>query len=191
MTMSITVDGTRELIPCKVEQTFPAVEWQSSWHLVRLKGLGAVQTSFLWKLVHRLLPVKERLHRLSPNISPQCSLCTQNCVEDLIHSFDNCEFSQGAGQILVNVLRDHLPDITMEKILRLEFQGVHADKEFPLVWFTAAFLLAIWDKRTSSKRFRIYEIRAEIEAKISLLRETRYERHVEQLKILGSFIDIE
>ena len=52
------------------------------------------------------------------------------------------------------------------------------------VWFTAAFLFAICEKRTKGLRIRDYEIRAEIESKVSLLRETRFCENVAELKIL-------
>ena len=47
------------------------------------------------------------------------------------------------------------------------------DMEYPAVWFTAAFFFAIWEKRTNGLRIRTYEIRKEIEGKVSLLKETR------------------
>ena len=61
------------------------------------------------------------------------------------------------------------PTINMEKIMRLEFNDLEEDMEFPTVWFTAAFLLAFREHRQSGTRIRCYEIRAEIEGKISLL----------------------
>ena len=90
----------------------------------------------------------------------------------------------GAGHTLVTVLRDIMPDITMEKIMRLEFSDLEEDMEYPAVWFTAAFLFAIWEKRTKGLRIRTYEIRAEIESKVSLLRETRFNDYAADLKIL-------
>ena len=132
-----------------------------------------------------LLPVKERLHRLFPNTPPYCSLCNQlMMIEDIPHAFFNCTHNMGAGHNLVAVLRDIMPDITMEKIMRLEFSDLEEDMEYPAVWFTAAFLFAIWGKRTKGLRIRTYEIRAEIESKVSLLRETRFNDYAADLKIL-------
>ena len=158
LTMYTLADHTMEYIPCKAELASPTTDWDLTWQLVRLKGLGPDHSSFLWKLVHLLLPIKERIHRLSPTTSPLCTL--------------------------VAVLRDHMPTINMEKIMRLEFTDLEEDMEYPAVWFTAAFLLAIWERRQSGTRIRCYEIRAEIEGKISLLRETRFSEQVEKLKML-------
>ena len=62
-----------------------------------------------------------------------------------------------------------LNNINMEKILHLDFCEIADDMEYSAVWFTAAFLLAIWERRTSGTRIGCYEIRAEIEGKNSLL----------------------
>ena len=102
----------------------------------------------------------------------------------LLHTFDIFSNNNDAGPALVAVLRDHMPTINMEKIMRLEFTDLEEDMEYPAVWFTAAFLPAIWERRQSGTRIRCYEIRAEIEGKISLLRETRFSEQVEKLKML-------
>ena len=173
-----------EYIPCKAELASPTTDWDLTWQLVRLKGLGPDHSSFLWKLVHLLLPIKERIHRLSPTTSPLCTQCNDNMIENLLHTFDTCSNNNGAGPTLVAVLRDHMPTINMEKILRLEFTDLEEDMEYPAVWFTAAFLLAIWERRQAGTRIRCYEIRAELEAKISLLRETRFSEQIYKLKLL-------
>ena len=190
LTMITLPDTTREFAPSRVELANPDTNWQQIWYFARLKGLGPDHTSFLWKLVHQLLPIKERLHRLSSTTSSLCTLCNENKSEDLTHAFYTCNFNQGAGQELSRVLKQHLPNITMENIMQLVFEDLSEEMEFPVVWFSAAFLLAIWERRTSNKRIRTYEIRAEIEGKISLLRETRYYENVEKLKLLVEGIPI-
>ena len=100
LTMTTLADSSRMFTPCKAEILNPSSDWELSWHLVRLKGLGPDHSSFLWKLVHQLLPVKARLHRLSPSTSPLCTLCKNNLNEDMIHSFFSCTFNQAAGQAL-------------------------------------------------------------------------------------------
>ena len=100
------------------------------------------------------------------------------------HAFITCDHNQGAGDALAQVLSHHLPNISMENILILEFEELSEDDEFPVVWFTAAFLLAMWERRSANQRIRCYEIRAEIEGKIALLRETSFKEHVPNLKLL-------
>ena len=184
VTMATLPDNTMEYIPCKAELVNPSTDWKTSWHLARLRGLGPDHTTFLWKVLHLLLPVKERLHRISINTPPYCQLCNQNEIETMSHTFITCTFNMGAGQALVDALRNTMPNINMEKILHLEFYELDEDMEFPVVWFTAAFLFAIWERRSNATRIRKYEIRAEIEGKVSLLRETRFHEHVENLELL-------
>ena len=143
LTMVTLPDNTMEYLPCKAELANPTTDWKQSWRLARLKGLGPDHTAFLWKLLHLLLPVKERVHRISPNTLPSCQLCNQNQNENMSHAFLTCTFNMGAGQALVEILKDPMPNITMDKILRLEFQDIEEEMEFTLVWFTAAFLFAI------------------------------------------------
>ena len=189
LTMYTLPDHTMEFIPCKAELASPTTDRDTTWQLVRLQGLGPEHTSFLWKLVHLLLPIKERIHRLSPTTSPLCTMCNDNMIESLHQTFNSYSHNNGAGPALVAVLRNYMPTINMEKIMRLEFNDLEEDMEFPTVWFTAAFLLAIWEHRQSGTRIRCYEIRAEIEGKISLLRETRFPDHVKKLKLLRRNIE--
>ena len=102
----------------------------------------------------------------------------------MVHNFLSCDYNQGAGDALVQVLSQHLPSISMVKILRLELGELSEELEFPLVWFTAAFLLAMWERRSGNTRIRYYETRAEIESKISLLIETSFREHVPNVKLL-------
>ena len=188
VTMTTQPDTTRSFTPCRAELAHPGNNWELTWHYARLKGLGPEHTSFLWKLVHLLLPVKERVHRLSPATSPICNLCQDNSNEDLEHALHSCSFNQGAGAVLLDVLRRSLPDVILEQVLRLDFDEMTEELELPVVWFSAAFLLAIWNRRCSNSRIRTYDIRAEIESKVSLLRETRFKHHVDFLNLFcGGF----
>jgi hypothetical protein len=53
-------DLQRQLIMCRVELGSPSTDWDVTWERVRLKGLGPNLTSFLFKIVHQLLPTQER-----------------------------------------------------------------------------------------------------------------------------------
>ena len=49
-----------------------------------------------------------------------------------------------------------------------------ASKELATVLWLSAGFLAIWDLRTAGKRIEQYLVRAQLEAKINLLREPRF-----------------
>ena len=60
------------LVPCRIEEKYPQICWADSYRISRLKGLSPQNKSFLFKLIHELLPSKERLNHL--NLAPT-SLC--------------------------------------------------------------------------------------------------------------------
>ena len=94
-----------------------------------------------------------------------------------------CDHNQGAGDALIQVLSQHLPNISMEKVMRMELGELPVEDEFPVVWLTAAFLLAMWERRSANQRVRCCEIKAEIEGKIALLRETSFKKYVQNVKL--------
>ena len=60
----------------RAEIQYPMVDWQYSWQLARIQGISNECRSFLFRMLHQLLPTRSRLHRLSPrtNPSPLCVL---------------------------------------------------------------------------------------------------------------------
>ena len=48
------------------------------------------------------------------------------------------------------------------------------DLELPLVWLIATIFNAMWKFRESKNKVEPYRVRAELEAKINLLRNTRF-----------------
>ena len=47
-----------------------------------------------------------------------------------------CDHNQGAGDTLIQVLSQHLPNISMEKVMRMELGELPEEDEFPVVWLT-------------------------------------------------------
>ena len=101
--------------------------------------LSSDMTSFNFKLLHRLLPVKERLHQLSQPTSPTFSLCSDSINENLEHALLSCIYNAGCGQALLAVLQNHIPDLTYGRLLLLQFPDAEEPDEFPLVFFTSAY----------------------------------------------------
>ena len=97
------------------------------------------------------------------------------------HALIFCSFNNGAGVTLTRVIRQQLPDTNYEEIIRLGFPEMEEDVAFAVVWFTAAYLLAVWNGRLSNTIIRKYEIRSEIESKVSLLRETSFSSQIQML----------
>ena len=62
--------------------------------------------------------------------------------------------------------------IQAEETQKLKLQIVaEADAEYPIVWFLGVSWMSIWDNRKIGRRTELYKVRADLEAKVSLLRE--------------------
>ena len=133
--------------PSRAELATPETDWQRTWHLARLKGLGPEMTFFLWKLLHRLLPTQNRISRIMKQKSPLCQLCLDQVVEDLPHAFFHCGFNGEAGTHLLNYLSSKYPGTSPSHPLSLNSEIAH-NEEFTLMWFTVFFLQNIWVART-------------------------------------------
>jgi hypothetical protein len=148
-------------------------------------GLGPDITTFLWRLLHRLLPTQDRVHRITRNqTSSNCQLCQEEVVENQQHAFFSCSFNANAGNLLLRGLSNLLPTITSNRILLLDLDIKAADDEHPVVWLIGHFLSNIWASRISKKAVRLYTIRADLEARASLLSETRFNNYGLKIKDL-------
>ena len=144
--------------------------------------VGPALCSFLYKLLHQILPTAERVARILPNQSQSCSRChpVSEVVETLNHALFECPSNHGVGTVLHNGLKKYLPNITTNMILRLDFH-VQEDHLFPMVWTTASFLSTVCQLRTEKKRVELVKIRSELEASCRLLRESRLNKTLEIL----------
>ena len=175
------------------EQNFPKIhrrvtlctDWEQCWRLARLPGLGPENISFLFKLIHQTLPTQERVARTKPRASPTCK--AQECqgvVENLSHAMVYCPANDRVGLKLLECLREIQPGLQAEAILRLEIQ-VEEDLELPAVWLIATALRTLWNLKQSTTKVKLYLVRAQLEAEINLLRETRYKDAVAKIQKLA------
>ena len=74
---------------------------------------------------------------------------------------------------MMRCLRDYVPNMEVGAALRLEI-NVEEDLELPLVWLMASVFLSVWKLRVDKSRIQLYQVRAQLEANINLLRETRF-----------------
>ena len=173
ITMVESADNKLEYIRSRTELASPTTEWELSWRRARLKGLGSEAFSFLWKLLHNLLPTEARLARILPNHTENCKLCPNPVIADQAHCIFQCVSTREVGSWLLAIVRHHDPTVSIDKLLKLEFL-CEESAEMPLVWIAAQTLLYMWGVRASGKIVSLMMTRAVLESKISLLRETRY-----------------
>ena len=152
----------------------------------RLQGLDSDLTSFTFKLLHGLLVTRERMQQLSPRSSALCSLCQDEATETLQHALLLCSYNNGAGQALLAAVQGHLEEVTPAALLRLELLHIQEEDQLSIVTFISSVLMEIWNKRFNKARIRLYEIRATLEARCQLLRETRFSGVIQTLTNLVS-----
>ena len=142
--------------------------------------LGPNLCSFLFKLLHRILPTAERVARILPNQSPNCSRCREGVAETTQHALFDCPENRGAGGVLLNGLKTYIPSLSPIKIITLDYE-IEEDLQFPIVWATATFLSTLWQLRVEKKRVELIKIRSEMESMCRLLRESRLIKSTEVL----------
>ena len=138
---NVTHTPTGDPVPCKIEVKHPEVDWTRSWSLAVTPGLSTKQLSFLWRMVHDLLPCQVRLFRLGmPNINTEtCSHCDSNMLGNLTHSLLLCPYNDDVGLFLLSKLKHLIPNTTPEKVLLLDFDVVE-DKKLPVMLIIATVL---------------------------------------------------
>ena len=146
-------------------------------------GLSSEQTSFLFKMLHNILPTKSRLFRLHQKDSPACTLCTSGSSEDCLHALVTCSFNSEVKNWILDISSKVAPNSTMEDIVTLNLD-INKHMVFPTIWLLSHVFCTVWQLRVSKKSIILYNIRAEIEAKINLLRKSRLAEAVEEIEKL-------
>ena len=165
-----TDSGEFILKKCRAELKHPDNDWDTSWVLARLKGLESSQISFLWKMLHNLLPTQSRISRILNVSDSSCRLCNAP-IDDLPHWF-LCSHSASVCQALLKSTNRFCVDATPRKIILLSL-NIERSKQFSIVWLISSTLLHVWERRMSKKAISIFETRAKLEAKVNLLRKSR------------------
>ena len=165
------------LIPCRIEAKNPQVDWERTWSLVTTSGLSSKQLTFIWKMVHDLLPTQVRLFRLKmPNtISEICTLCNLNQAGNLTHSLLLCPYNNGVGLFLVEKLSQYIPNLLPEQVVLLDL-AVDKEHQLPFTFLIASILSDVWDSRKEKKPCHLTSIRAALEAGINILRKSRHHK---------------
>ena len=108
------------------------------------------------------------------NTSPICKHCNDQVIEDLPHALISCSYNREIPQSLMDTVGLSQPISIMSKVLTLDFE-MEEKMEFPLVWLISNLLQKVWDiRKQKKKRCDLVRVRADLEARVSLLRKTRY-----------------
>ena len=90
-----------QLRPCKVELANPDLNWTDVWSKVRLPYLSSEVKTFTWKLLHKLLPSKGRLHEVNPALPPDCRFCPA-AIANLEHIMFQCSKTRSVGTFVLS-----------------------------------------------------------------------------------------
>ena len=116
---------------------------------------------------------KKRLSRILLNSSPSCKFFSDQVSANLEHCFFYCNLTKTVGNQVLTLCQTFCPGITPSQVLRLELH-VDRTKETPIIWIVAQFLINIWEARVKGKMADLFRTRSDLESKVNLLRETRY-----------------
>jgi hypothetical protein len=169
--------SSAKLIPIRVENLDPTNDWLETWRLARISGLASDLNSFLFKMIHCLLPTQDRVQRLGVAVGGQpglCKLCHQD-VEDTLHALFSCQQSQVAGHALLGYAQKASPNLSPKESLKLHIgHNLQKEEELAVVCLLATGWLYIWQARLEKKQVCLFRMRAELEAMISVLRTSRH-----------------
>ena len=152
----------------------PGVDWGRSWLAICVPGLTPEMRSFLWKMLHCILPTQDRLHRMNmPNASsPICVQCIGGELDDVEHALLRCKKIKPGADFLLETLRSEIPDLTFERIKYLDFRT--EDLLVP-TYLTAATLSQLWISRLCTRNFSLQSVLANVEQNIMTLSKSRFE----------------
>ena len=147
--------------------------------MARLNGLSSTSMTFLWKLLHQLLPTRERQQRiLRDGNSSLCGVCNSGETDTLDHALTSCADSRETFEWMKRGLTKFCPQVSTQQILKLDVSWANpqAGNEMPLIWFIAEVLKQIWDVRTSGKPCRTPYIQASVKAECEKLKNSKYKQ---------------
>ena len=180
----VTCEETNSKIhlrPMKVELKYPAINWESVWTLAVTKGLPSDLATFLWRMLHDLLPIPSRLFKLKMAnvLSDKCNLCNENSTGDLTHSLLLCPYNNGTGELVTKFLSKLNVTLEPQQVVHLDFHV--GDHQLASMFLVSTVLQEIWKCRKEKKPCRPHSIRATLEAKVNILRKSRYQTAADTL----------
>ena len=170
---SLIVQGRQMPKKCRVELQHPDIDWQKSFYLSRLRGLTSAIRSFCFKMLHGLLPLNERLHKMLPNNTSLCTQCPAQTNESRLHAFFFCQRNSLASQDLLSLISHYDSNITPGKAVLLDIHSVQDIYEAPVMLILATGMAFIFQNRQQKKVTTPIQLRAEIECLSSLIISTK------------------
>ena len=147
----VTMQGNpATLIPVRAEISRPGQDWSATWAILKTRGLSSEDSSFLFKLLHQLLPTQDRINRITRE-SSVCKVC-KAAPEDLVHAFFDCLPCKDASALLLSYVSLLVPGATPIDILTLNLAGsVEESVYLASLVLIATGLSYMWKSRVDKK----------------------------------------
>ena len=164
VTAQVDFEGKLTPFPLKPERLHPLLDWERSWSYLSIRGLSGVQRSFLFRLLHNLLPTRSRLHRMNLTEDPYCDICPQRIEQDTIHCFLQCSFNFIINDWIIAVLYDLNPNLLQIELTSLDIVKLNLETDdesrLPILWFLSVSLSLLWKSRISKRPISLQSLRA-------------------------------
>ena len=184
--------GAREKRQMKPEKLYPEVDWKDHWNILKTKGISSNQRSFIFKILHNILPTKSRLFRMNLSDSPLCPLCVHGETEDLVHSLLLCDYNSVINDWIIAVLFDLDPSLVLCEFSSIDIMlfnlQTEPEKRLPIVFFLASVFFIIWQKRQSRKPILLTEVTSSLKAEVSIWKESKYNSAAELIEHALNFV---
>ena len=135
----------------------------------------SMDQTFLWRMLHDILPTQARLHRMGMRNAPtpNCLHCDSAVPECLQHALVSCRKNREVIDWLLPVIHQHLPDVQPQQLVLLDLGILDDSMKFPLVWLISNVFSLVWQARKDKKSPNLFHTRSMLEARVSILRKTR------------------
>ena len=92
-------------------------------------------------------------------------------------------YNNTVNNFILEISQKTLPQCKLEDIITLNL-NLDKPKMFPLVWLLSNLFYMVWKLRYNKKTVNLFNIRAELEAKINILRKSRHSSCIDDLELL-------
>ena len=110
-------------------------------------------------------------------------MCPSGSEEDRVHALLECSYNGEVNNWIAHFAHMTVPSSKASDIVNLNLH-ITEPMIFPLIWSLSLVLSLVWQCRVAKKTISLYSIRAEVEAKINMLRKSRLRETVPIIKNL-------
>ena len=145
----------------------PEIDWETVWKRVRFPPLSSGTMTFLFKLMHHLLPTEERISNTLGTMPSSCRTgCPDNVEANLEHCFISCNSVREVSSWLVDTVHIFFPLANPASLLNLNLPDNDA-----LLWIVANTLQFIWRERSARKKATLVSCLAHLRSEALTMKE--------------------